>query len=345
MSNTGEDIEEKTQHQEKLIDTRKRQASVKFRDSVLQLDEEEVSTKATRFSAFLRSLYAELMGSWLLFLTVYGFNANAHLKGWNSEFVTLINAVGAGFQVLCLIFCFSSLSGAQFNPAITFALWLVGKVSNRKCSFFILIQLLASVLAMTCLYIMFPDVDRDMLKACAVIGPSNATAANIFFTEFILTFFLTFVCFALAFEEAEFIKPTTMAVQAVEDEAVIMYSSTPQSKSGFAPFAIGFTIVALVFIGGGSGVGMNPARTFGPQLFANYWDNWYLLYLGQMSGAGLGALFVTYGPQSSKRTVVRKTEANILPAPVAKRLTVTPPTTLAKSGSIAGTEMTDAKQV
>lgn len=297
--------------------------NIKVAKSEIVIEEEQISTKATRFSAFLRSLYSELLGSWLLFLTIYGFNANSNLKDWTEEFKLIVNAVGAGFQVVTMILCFSSLSGAQFNPAITFALWLVGKVSNRKCAFFILIQLIASVLAMTSIYIMFPGVDHDMLKACAVIPPSNATGANIFFTEFFLTFFLTFVCFALAFEEAEFIKPAAMSVQSVDDgEAVIMYSSTPQSKAGFAPFAIGFTIVALVTIGGGSGVGLNPARVFGPMIFANQWDNWYLFYLGEMLGGGLAAWVVTYGPQSSRRNIQMKREANVVTGEAAKRLTV-----------------------
>lgn len=302
--------------------------NIKVAKSEIVIEEEQVSTKATRFSAFLRSVYSELLGSWLLFLTIYGFNANSNVKDWTEEFKLIVNAVGAGFQVVTMILCFSSLSGAQFNPAITFALWLVGKVSNRKCVVFIIIQLVASVLAMTSIYIMFPGVDHDMLKACAVIPPPNATGANIFFTELFLTFFLTFVCFALAFEEAEFIKPAAMSVQSVDDgEAVIMYSSTPQSKAGFAPFAIGFTIVALVTIGGGSGVGLNPARVFGPMIFANQWDNWYLFYLGEMIGGGLAAWVVTYGPQSSRRNIQVKREANVVTGETAKRLT------MAKRGS------------
>jgi glycerol uptake facilitator-like aquaporin len=30
-----------------------------------------------------------------------------------------------------MIFSFSGISGAVFNPAIAFALWLTGKLSNR----------------------------------------------------------------------------------------------------------------------------------------------------------------------------------------------------------------------
>jgi glycerol uptake facilitator-like aquaporin len=322
MTDKFEEESDKKNTMKDKLTGRERALSLKVPKGEIVVEDEVQSTKASRFSAFLRSLYAELLGCWMFFMTIYGFNANSNLKNWDPQFSLFINAIGAGFQVITMIFCFSSLSGAQFNPAITFALWLVGKVSNRKCVFFILLQLLGSILAMASIYVMFPGVDHAMLKACAVIPPSNATGANIFFTELFLTFFLTFVCFALAFEEAEFIKPSAMAVSTADDgDSVIMYSSTPQSKAGFAPFAIGFTVLALVTIGGGSGVGMNPARVFGPMLFANEWNNWYLYYLGEMIGAGLAAIVVVHGPQSGKRHIPMKREANIISAQAARRLT------------------------
>jgi glycerol uptake facilitator-like aquaporin len=306
------------QIKEKLIspDARSVTSSKFSKDSFLPAEEEfEVSTKATRFSAFLRSIYAEFLGSTMLFIVVYGVNANYIVKNYSSDMKEIINAFGSGFQVLTLIFCFSSLSGAQFNPAITFALWLVGKVSNRKCIFFILTQMLASVFAMILLYAMYPDIDYDILNATVSKGPGNASSANIFFSEFILTGFLTYTAFAMAFEEAQYINPSKMTVQSYEDESVIMYQTTPQSKAGFAPFAIGFTVLVLTFVGGGSGAGMNPARVFGPILFSNEWSNFYLYILGEFSGAGAAALLVHYGPHASKRTVPVKKDISVVASP------------------------------
>lgn len=51
---------------------------------------------------------------------------------------------------------------------------------------------------------------------------------------------LTYAAFAMAFEEAESAKTANMSVQAVEDSAgLVVFGSNPQSKMGFAPFAIG----------------------------------------------------------------------------------------------------------
>lgn len=41
-----------------------------------------------------------------------------------------------------------SLTGAQFNSAISFALWLTGKLSNRRAILYIVVQLTASIMGM-----------------------------------------------------------------------------------------------------------------------------------------------------------------------------------------------------
>lgn len=73
-----------------------------------------------------------------------------------------------------------------------------------------------------------------------VTPPPGASSWNVFFTEFICTFILTYAAFAMAFEEAESTKTSGMSLQAVEDSAgLVVFGSNPQSKMGFAPFAIG----------------------------------------------------------------------------------------------------------
>jgi glycerol uptake facilitator-like aquaporin len=282
---------------------------------------EPESTKASRFSAFMRAVYSEFFGTFIFFLPILGALANSVRSDWTNSFTVMALAFITGFQAIAAILCFSSLSGAQFNPAITFALWLVGKVSNRKMVSYFIAQILGTVLVMGCIYGAFPHVDDTIIKGCAVQAPDDASDGNIFFTEFLMSFLLTFVCFAMAFEEAELSQPSTMSLKAIEDlDTVIMYSSTPQSKSGFAPFAIGFCLVTIVFFGGGSGVGLNPARIIGPAIFANVWDRIYLYVLGEFLGAGAAALVVTYGPQSSKRHVPLMHNLNIVPPEVTKTL-------------------------
>jgi glycerol uptake facilitator-like aquaporin len=307
--------EDNKDYHEKLI-TRE-----SLRHTQERLETAEEIPENVRFTAFLRGVYSEFLGTFIFLLPIFGVLANASQQHWDGQFTLLAAAFTTGMQAVAAVFCFSSLSGAQLNPAITIALWMVSKVSNRKMICFILAQLCASVLAMACIYGSFPGVSKEILDAIAVQAPDNATLGNIFFTEFLVSFLLTFVCFAIAFEEASSAKPSTMSLKAVEDtDTVIMYSSTPQSKAGFAPFAIGFTLIAIVFYGGGSGVGLNPARMFGPALFANVWDDFYMYLIGQILGSVTAALVVTYGPQSSHRPPPLIHNFNVVPKEVTKTL-------------------------
>ena len=104
----------------------------------------------------------------------------------------------------------------------------------------------------------------------------------------------------MAFEEAAEIRRATASVQTVHDaDGLTLFSSTPQSKAGFAPFAIGFTLFAIILYGGSSGVVLNPARMIGPAIFSGVWDYCYIYWLGEFSGACLAAVTVVYGIQSS----------------------------------------------
>ena len=180
-------------------------------------------------------------------------------------------ALVSGFHLISAIMCFSGVSGAQFNPAISFSLWLTGKLSNRKFLFYMVVQMLASITCMFIIFCTFTDPTEGMYTACTVRPEPDADTdiIRVFMTEFVATFILTYVAFTIAFEEADAQKKSTMSVQTLhETEGLTLFSSTPQSKSGFAPFAIGFTVFSLSLYGGSSGVSMNPVRMFGPAIFS-----------------------------------------------------------------------------
>eukprot|EP01034_Spumella_vulgaris_P033851 gene33851-41760_t len=157
----------------------------------------------------------------------------------------------------------------------------------------------ASVFAMFMIYCSFSHPTKAMYEACAVQPVADAQIAKVFMTEFICTFILTYVAFTAAFEEAESEKKATMSVQALHDsEGLTLYSANPQSKSGFAPFAIGFTVFSMSLFGGSSGVAMNPVRMFGPAIFSGVWDYFWVYWIAQFAGAGAAGLIVVYGIQS-----------------------------------------------
>eukprot|EP00981_Chlorochromonas_danica_P015645 scaffold14237_cov169-Ochromonas_danica.AAC.4 len=99
-------------------------------------------------------------------MPIFGILANNYAEGASGTFTRLTTGLAAAINVIAMIMCFSGLSGAIFNPAITFSLWIAGKISNRKCFFFILVQMLGSIACMLLIYASFPHVDRGMWEAC-----------------------------------------------------------------------------------------------------------------------------------------------------------------------------------
>jgi glycerol uptake facilitator-like aquaporin len=287
-------------------------------------DEELKRQRGERRLNFYRAVYSEFLGTLLFFIPIFGAVANSVLENWDPTTTTLGCAMTTGFFAVPLIFCFSSLSGAQFNPAIAFALWLTCKQSSRKFIAFSIVQFIAPFFTLLVIWGTFTGVDQAVWSAIALHPVKNANSGRIFFSEFVMTFLLTFIAFVMAFEDVQTLAkspsrlsflPNPFGSHEVEEEeieevgefgdetnTVIVYSTTPQSKTGFTPFAIGFFLLAAILFGGSSGVGMNPARYLAPAVFANEWKYFGEYIVGEYLGAGLAALLVVYGPHSSKNS-------------------------------------------
>lgn len=252
----------------------------------------------------MSAIYSEFIGTVLCFLPLFAILANNKQEGYEDGAFNRFSAgVIRGINLVCMIMCFSSLSGSIFNPAIAFSLWLVGKLSNRKTILFIAAELAASLFCMFIIYATFPHASHQGIwQACTMRPIGAASSWNVFFTEFITTFMLTYVEFAMAFEEAESVRHSTMSIQAKKAvDGLVVYGSTPTSQLGFAPFALGFLVFALTQYGGGAGPSMNPVRMFGPAVMSGVWDSWHVYVLGDFVGAGAAALLAVHGPQSARR--------------------------------------------
>lgn len=241
----------------------------------------------------IRAAYGEFMCT-LIFLTViFCTITNGKSQGWPDSLIALAAAFVSGLQGTAVSFAFSSVSGAHFNPSVSFALWLTNKLSNRKCVCYILVQMLASVIAGAITKAIFTD-EGDFFQYCAVEPATGSTyLGKVFATEFFLTFIFVYVAFTVAFEDAESQKRENMSIKTIADNrGLTVYASNPQSKTGFAPFAIGFTIFSLCLCGGTSGGAFNQARMFGPALLEGKWKYFYIYWIAQLVGASAAALLV-----------------------------------------------------
>eukprot|EP00842_Homolaphlyctis_polyrhiza_P006362 jgi/Hompol1/6727/HPOL_005060-RA len=250
-----------------------------------------------RKRVMFRAIFGEGLVTFLFMFIVEGTAVNNGRQS-NPENLVL-GALSTALASVALIYSFADVSGAHFNPAVTFATVITGKVSVRKGLAFIGIQLLASVFATLFLFAVFPGVNGNgpsSIPSFLVVNiDSDAHVAQAFFMEVILTFILVYVIFATAFDtvDTKGVKVATAPGAANKDQNaganLTIYTASGNTKAGFAPIAIGFTLGFLGLIGGTvSGGAFNPARAFGPTLISGQgWGHHWIYWIGDFLGAGL----------------------------------------------------------
>lgn len=242
-----------------------------------------------------RAIFGEGLVTFLFMFTVMAIAVN-NGRQENPENLVL-SCISTAFAAVALIYSFADVSGAHFNPAVTFATIITGKVSVRKGLAFIVIQLFASVFATLAQMVVFPGVGSggpgsipDYLVVS--LHTSNPSVVNAFFMEVALTFILVYVIFATAFDTVDTKGVKVQAADGTEEHTgnnLTIYTTSGNTKAGFAPVAIGFTLGFLCLIGGTvSGGAFNPARAFGPALVSGTgWKYHWIYWIGDFLGAGL----------------------------------------------------------
>jgi MIP family channel proteins len=166
----------------------------------------------------------------------------------------------SGLSVLAMVYTFGPISAAHFNPAVTLGFAAAGRFPWRFVLPYWAAQFIGAVLAGGLVSVLFGPGYGTHIPAA---GPLLRNLA----TEAILGFILMLVIIAVATDKR-------------------VSSTTPA-------LAIGFTVVFLVLVGGPvTGGSMNPARSFGPAVFAGgaAWSNLWLYFVAPPVGAVLAAL-------------------------------------------------------
>ncbi len=103
-----------------------------------------------------RRLASEALGSALLAATVVGSGIMAQrLFGGNDGLALLANALATGAGLLALILAFGPVSGAHFNPAVSLAFLLTGKLRRAHAGAYTLAQTLGMLLGVLATHAMF----------------------------------------------------------------------------------------------------------------------------------------------------------------------------------------------
>lgn len=205
----------------------------------------------------------EFIGTFFLVLTI-------GLTALNSSPMPPL-AIGAALMVM--VYMGGHISGAHYNPAVSLALMLRGKLASAELVPYWVAQILGATVAALTVYAILG-------QTFAPAPASGASIIAILLIELLFTFALTLV--------------------------VLNVATHPATKgNSYYGLAIGFTVMAGAFAGGGiSGGAFNPAVGIGPILvhgllgggsFANLW--YYLV--GPLAGAVLAAMVFKAQEQQS----------------------------------------------
>jgi MIP family channel proteins len=203
-----------------------------------------------------RSLCAEAIGTFALVFAGAGaivVDARTHALGHVGV------AIVFGLVIMAMIYAVGHVSGAHFNPSVSFAFALTRHFPWRRAGAYWIAQVAGAVAAAALL--------RASLGDHAHVGATlpSGSQGQAFLWELILTFFLMFVIMSVATD-----------TRAVGEAAAI---------------AIGGTVGLDAMFGGPiTGASMNPARSIGPALVSGDLHALWLYIAAPLAGAALGAL-------------------------------------------------------
>ncbi|MDX1359478.1 MAG: aquaporin, partial [Clostridia bacterium] len=98
-------------------------------------------------------------------------------------------AVVFGLVIMTMIYSFGNVSGAHFNPAVTFSFFVAKRISGKDTAFYITSQIIGGLIGGVVLLLMFPGA-----ASYGATDPSGGIL-QAFIMEVILTFILMTVIF------------------------------------------------------------------------------------------------------------------------------------------------------
>jgi len=215
-------------------------------------------------SQTLRPLAAELFGM-ALFVFVGAGSVGAGMAAAQSGAPNaLMIALAHGVGMAIIVSATMNISGGHINPAVTFGLFVAGKVDAGTLGRYWAAQLVGAI------------VGAALLKAVLPWGAVHATSAGTPLLSSTITFSQGILIEAML---------TFVLVSAVFGTAI-----SPEAPK-IPGFGIGLAIFVCMVVGGPfTGGVMNPGRAFGPALIAWQWNGQAAYWIGPLIGGGIAGL-------------------------------------------------------
>ena len=203
---------------------------------------------------------AELLGTFVL---VFG-GTTAIVAATGSGLELVVVAFAFGLALLAGLYAFGEVSGGHYNPAVSLAMFLDGRLSSSDLVRYWIAQFAGGILGSLALLI---ATSKLAVKTTATV-PGIEGSGTAFFMEVLFT-----AIFVL----------------------VILQASVSDRFGSSALLAIPLTLVAVHLAAiPFSGSSVNPARSFGPDLVGWRWTGIWIYLIGPPLGAVIAVAIHKY---------------------------------------------------
>jgi aquaporin Z len=199
----------------------------------------------------MKKYLAELIGT--MSLVLFGCGAavisGGNIDGGPAGLGLLGISLAFGLAVVAMAYTIGGISGCHINPAITIAMLVAGKINGKDAVGYIVGQFAGAVAGAGILYLIYSGGGNFKMGEWALgsngwgegyLGNYNMMSA--FVTEAVFTFLFLYVIFNV---------------------------TSKYGNSNMAGLAIGITLVLIHLVAIPiTGTSVNPARSFGPAIFA-----------------------------------------------------------------------------
>ncbi len=225
----------------------------------------------------MKKYLAEMIGTMVLVLMGCGTAVSLGCNPVGADLSTVVGtAMAFGLSVMAMAYTIGGISGCHINPAITLGVFLSKRMSGKDALMYIVFQVIGGLLGAAILYALVTSAGTDFALAGAGLGSndlqSGVSVAGGLIAEIVFTCVFVLVVLGAT-------------------------ASDNESTGKFAGLAIGLSLILvhLVCIRY-TGTSVNPARSFGPALFAQLaggpataLSNLWIFIVGPFAGAVLAS--------------------------------------------------------
>lgn len=213
-----------------------------------------------------------------------------------------------GLVLLCLCYAIGNISGCHVNPAVSFAMFISGRMELKDFVWYVIAQLIGATVGAWFLWLLvefgsdgfpfnFGGITYLINDSCGVAAPADVVADGLATLPDGTRAAVTQVQYA-----ANVLQPGATVWMSLVSEIVLTFlfvfvvlGATDSSKGygRFAGIAIGLALGLVNIVGiPVDNCSVNPARSFGPALFnpnTLTWCNFWIMVVGPCVGAMLAA--------------------------------------------------------